>query len=192
MAAMEEYARQKNFPIIGPACGQLCYLIARLIGARSVFEMGSGYGYSTAWFAKAVLENGGGIVHHVVWDEALSQQAQKHLRTLGRDEVVRYTIGEAVAALRSAQPPEGGFDLIFNDIDKHAYPDSLPVIYEKLRRGGVLIIDNMLWDERIFDEVDQSPDTQGVRAFTQAITADPRWIVSLVPLRDGLIVAFKR
>src|SRR5574342_339346 len=69
---MEKYAERNYFPIIGPVCGYYCYQLTRLIGARSVFELGSGYGYSTAWFAKAVKENGGGIIHHTVWDEQLS------------------------------------------------------------------------------------------------------------------------
>src|SRR5262245_27845548 len=89
MQAMEAYAKEAGFPIIGPAAGYFCYQIARLIGARRVFELGSGYGYSTAWFAKAVQENGGGEVHHIVWDEALSQRARKHLSTLGFDGIVR-------------------------------------------------------------------------------------------------------
>ena len=73
MQAMEDRAQRTGFPIVGPASGYLCYQIARMINARSVFEMGSGYGYSTAWFARAVQENGGGIVYHVVWNESLSQ-----------------------------------------------------------------------------------------------------------------------
>jgi predicted O-methyltransferase YrrM len=189
MQAMEAYARQTDFPIIGPASGHLCYLIARMIGAQSVFELGSGYGYSTAWFAQAVKENGGGVVHHVVWDEGLSQKARGHLQTLGLGDVVQFHINEAVQTL---QETAGPFDLIFNDIDKHGYPASLPIIAQKLRPGGILVIDNMLWSGQIFDTNDQSPDTQGVREFTQRITTDPAWIASLVPLRDGLIVAYKR
>ena len=69
LQAMEEYADKNNFPIIGPACGYYCYQLARMLNAKSIFELGSGYGYSTAWFAKAVMENGGGVVHHTVWDE---------------------------------------------------------------------------------------------------------------------------
>jgi predicted O-methyltransferase YrrM len=189
MQAMESDARRTDFPIIGPASGHLCYLIARMIGARRVFELGSGYGYSTAWFAQAVKENGGGVVHHVVWDEGLSQKARGHLQTLGLGDVVQFHVNEAVQTL---QETAGPFDLIFNDIDKHGYPASLPVIAQKLRPGGVLVIDNMLWSGQIFDTNDQSPDTQGVREFTQRITTDPAWIASLVPLRDGLIVAYKR
>jgi predicted O-methyltransferase YrrM len=159
-----------------------------LCGARRIFELGSGFGYSTAWFARAVVENGGGEVHHTVWDEELSRMARGHLRRLGLEEVVRFTVGESVDALRSAS---GAMDLIFNDIDKEGYPGSLAVISEKLRPGGVLIIDNMLWHGRIFDPSDQSPATLGVRDFTSTIARDPSWDISVVPIRDGLMVARK-
>jgi predicted O-methyltransferase YrrM len=188
LIAMEAYAREKDFPIIGPACGHLCYQLARTIGARRVFEMGSGYGYSTAFFARAVQEQGGGDVHHVVWDEKLSARARGHLTALGYEAIVQYHVAEATAALRQTKGP---FDLIFNDIDKRGYPASLPIIEDKLRPGGVLIIDNMLWSGRIFDPGDTSPDTEGVREFTRRITASERWLTSLVPIRDGMIVALK-
>ena len=186
LASMEAYAREHKFPIIGPACGQLCYQIARMIGARSVFELGSGFGYSTAWFARAVSENGGGVVHHVVWDEQLSRTGKEHLARLGLDDQVQFHVGEAVHTLKEVPGP---FDLIFNDIDKQGYPDSLPVIASKLRKGGVLIIDNMIWHGQVFDPADVTPDNLGVKEFTRRITTDPQWIVSLVPLRDGMILA---
>jgi predicted O-methyltransferase YrrM len=189
LQAMEAYAKKVGFPIIGPASGYFCYQTARMIGAKRIFELGSGYGYSTAWFARAVQENGGGEVYHVVWDEGLSQRARGHLGALGYGEIVQYRVSEAVQALRETSGP---FDLIFNDIDKHGYPDSLPVIAEKLRPGGLLIIDNMLWHGAIFDANDQTADTQGVREFTRRISADAGWIASLVPIRDGLIVAYKK
>src|SRR5438067_13256437 len=72
LAELEAEARRTGFPIIGPATGHLCYLLARLSNARHVFELGSGFGYSTAWFARPVRENGSGAVHYVVWDELLS------------------------------------------------------------------------------------------------------------------------
>lgn len=189
MMAMEEIAAKTKFPIIGPASGHLCYLVARMIGAKRIFELGSGYGYSTAWFAKAVKENGGGEVFHVVWDAELSRRARNHLAKLGLDAVVTFRESEAVQALRET---EGSFDLIFNDIDKQDYPASLEIIESKLRPGGVLIIDNMLWSGRIFDKTDTSPATEGVREFTRRITHDPRWITGLLPVRDGVIVAMKK
>jgi caffeoyl-CoA O-methyltransferase len=189
MQEMEKYAARTNFPIIGPAAGYYLYQLARMIRAKSVFEMGSGYGYSTAWFAKAVQENGGGVVHHVVWDAKLSEMARGHLSRLGYSNLIQYHVAEAVETLRGTPGP---FDLIFNDIDKENYPASLPVIKDRLRPGGVLMIDNILWSGRIFDKKDNSAATQGVREFTRAITGDSDWIVSLEAVRDGVLVAYKK
>lgn len=186
---MEEIAEKNDFPIIGPVCGYYCYQLARMLNAKSVFELGSGYGYSTAWFAKAVRENGGGVVHHTVWDDDLSKRAQAHLSALGFADLVQFHNAEAVQTLRET---DGPFDIIFNDIDKEGYPDSLPVIKEKLRHGGVLIIDNMIWSGRVYDHSNHEKNTEAVRRFTRDITSDLDWIVSLIPARDGMIVAYKK
>jgi caffeoyl-CoA O-methyltransferase len=189
MEAMEAWAREHGFPIVGPAAGYFCYQVARMIGARRIFELGSGYGYSTAWFASAVQENGGGTVYHVVWDQVLSDRARVHLGRLGFGGLVEYRVAEAIDTLRETPGP---FDLIFDDIEKQCYPESLPVIAEKLRPGGVLIVDNALWYGRVFDASDKSPSTQGVREFTSLIATDRGWITTLVPIRDGLLVAYKK
>jgi predicted O-methyltransferase YrrM len=195
MQAMEKEAEKTGFPIIGPAAGYLCYQTARLVSARNIFEMGSGFGYSTAWFARALKENQaaeattGGKVHHVVWDEKLSSKARRHLSALGLNELIDYHVGEAVETLRAAP---GQFDLIFNDINKEGYPASLPIIKEKLRPGGVLLTDNILWNGRIFDENDNSAATQGVREFTRLISQDADWIISVLPVRDGVMLALKK
>ena len=184
---MEAAAKDRDFPIIGPAAGRFCYVLARLTGARRVFEMGSGFGYSTAWFARAVRENGGGEVHHVVWDEALTSEARMWLAKLGFGDLVRYQTTEAVSAL-SKEP--GGFDLIFVDIDKEAYPKAIRLAGEKLRAGGLLIVDNALWSGRIFDEADRSPATEGVREATRLLGEAP-WISTLAPIRDGVFMAMR-
>jgi predicted O-methyltransferase YrrM len=185
---LEAEARAERFPIIGPAAGKYCHMIARAVGARRVFELGSGYGYSTLWFARAVRENGGGEVHHTVWSEALHERAKRNIADAGYADLVRFHLGEAVAALRAA---DGPFDLVFNDIDKEGYPASLPVIKEKLRVGGILLIDNMIWRGRIFDPADRSPATEGVRDFTRLLQADRDFTFQLIPVRDGIITALR-
>src|SRR5262245_14321047 len=97
---LEEEARAERFPIIGPAAGQFCYLAARMIGARRVCELGSGFGYSTLWFARAVHDAGGGEVIHTVWDESLSQRARRNVAEAGFTDLVRFHVGEAVGILR--------------------------------------------------------------------------------------------
>ena len=188
LLAMEEQARAMHFPIIGPACGHLCYQVARMTGARRIFELGSGFGYSTAWFARAVRENGGGVVHHTVWDADLSRQARRHLAAMNLADLVGFHESEAVAAL-TAQP--GPFDLIFSDIDKEGYPGSLPVIEQRLRPGGVLIVDNLLWGNAVLDPGVTDAATAGVRELTRQVTRSPDWIASVLPIRDGLLVAWR-
>ncbi|HET7010148.1 MAG TPA: O-methyltransferase [Anaerolineales bacterium] len=189
LAEMEAIGRRIHFPIVGPACGQACYLLARMIGARTVFEMGSGYGYSTAWFARAVHENGGGKVYHVVWDNVLSAQARRHLEVLGFAPWMEYRVGEAIEILRGTPGP---FDLIFLDIDKEAYPEALPVVGDKLRQGGILIADNALRRGNVADGRDRSPSTEAIRRFTQMVVGDPAWISTVLPIRDGLLLAWKQ
>jgi len=186
---MEERAARDRFPIIGPARGQFCHLMVRLTGARRVFEMGSGFGYSTVWLARGVAANGGGEVYHTVWDDQLSREARGWIERAGLSSLVRFHVGEAVAALREA---EGTFDVIFNDIIKSSYPASLPVVKEKLRPGGLLIIDNMLWHGRILDDGDRSPEADGVREATRMLFSDPDYDASLIPIWDGMIIARKR
>jgi len=185
---MEEEARRDGFPIIGPAAGKYCYMLARAVGARRVFELGSGYGYSTLWFARAVRENGGRVVHHTVWDEDLQRRAKANVAEAGYTDLVEFHLGEAVQTLRET---DGPFDIIFNDIDKDGYPASLPVMKEKLRVGGVILIDNMLWHGRIFDSADQDPTTRGVHEFTRVVKEDPDFLFQLIPIRDGIITALR-
>jgi len=186
---METYAQEHAFPIIGPASGYCCYVLARLAGARRVFELGSGYGYSTAWFARAVIDNGGGEVHHVVWDQELSDRARKHLAALELDSVVRYHVSEAVETLRGTP---GQWDVIFMDIDKKGYPGAVPLIAERLRKGGILIVDNMLWSGRVYDPTERSEDTEAIRRATEQLTRSGDWASTLVPIRDGLLVSYRR
>lgn len=186
---MEAYAQATNFPIVGPVVGQFFYMLTRLMGATRVFELGSGFGYSTAWFALAVRENGGGEVHHVVWDETLSKQAQEFLSRLGVMPLMRFHVGEAVQTL---QQVGGEYDLIFCDIDKQGYPASWAVVKQHLRIGGVALYDNMLWSGRVWDDNDTSAATQGVRELTRLVAQERDFTFSLLPLRDGVLMAVKR
>ena len=189
LARMEAEGRRTGFPIIGPTCGHFCYLVARLIGARQVFELGSGYGYSTVWFARAVLENGGGRVVHTVLEDDLSRRARTHMEALGLLSVVDFRVGEAVQALRQETGP---FDLVFIDIDKESYPAALDVIETKIRPGGAMIADNALLSGAILDNRDRTARVMAVRQFTRRVVHGESWTGSVVPVRDGLVLGYKR
>ena len=80
-------------------------------------------------------------------------------------------------------------DVVFCDIDKAGYPAALDVAVEKLRPGGILIADNVLWHGRVFDSEDDTESTRAIRSFVSAVTQDSRWTACIVPIRDGLLLA---
>ncbi|MCS6924473.1 MAG: O-methyltransferase [Candidatus Binatia bacterium] len=188
LAEMEAVAAQRNFPIIGPVVGRFLYQITLIRKATRIFELGSGYGYSTMWFAKAVHRLGGGEIHHTDGDRRNSEQAQEYFRRAGLLDLVRFHVGDAIEVLHQTPGP---FDLLYMDIDKHQYPDAFPAIRDKLAPGGVLIVDNMLWFGRVVDKEDTAASTVGIRRFTQMVWADPEFFTTLVPLRDGFTISVR-
>jgi predicted O-methyltransferase YrrM len=184
---MEELARQRKFPIVGPLVGRHLIVLARAIGARRVFELGSGYGYSALHFARAV--GAGGEVHCTELSAENVQLAEGFLRRAGVWDRVRYHREEATAALRRVG---GTWDIVYNDIDKDGYPDTVDLAYERLRAGGLFITDNVLWSGRVLDgEDDGEGATRGVREFTRRLFAHPGFLTTIDPTRDGVAVALK-
>lgn len=186
LVEMEERAQRDRFPIIGPLVGTLCELLARAIGARRVFEMGSGFGYSTIWFARAVGD--GGEVVHTDGDARNSTDARAYVERAGLAARVRFLVGDARDLLSAEAGP---FDVIFCDIDKDGYPRALEIARPRLRAGGLLITDNTLWSGRVARD-DDAPDTRGIRAYNAAAFAAPDLTSIIVPLRDGVAVSLKR
>ena len=186
---MEERAALDKFPIIGPLVGPWLYQLARLINAKRVFEMGSGFGYSTWYFAKALDDNGGGEVVHTVWDEKLSEEAKTWLEKAGMLRNLDFQVSESILALEAAKP---GIDVIFMDIDKDGYMVAIPVIERRLRPGGLLLVDNTLLHGKVIDESDQSDEIVAIREMNDYLHKSPKWDYLINPLRDGLGVAMFR
>jgi len=185
---MEEVAEKCYFPIIGPVVGRFLFQTTLMQKAKRIFELGSGYGYSTLWFAKAVQQLGEGEIFHTDMDRKNTEQARDYLTRAGVIQFVRFLVGDAIQSLRETPGP---FELIYMDIDKDQYPLAFPVIREKLPPGGVLIVDNMLWFGRVMNQRDTSSATAGIRRFTQELWADKEFFTTLVPLRDGFTISIR-
>ncbi len=184
---MEAIAAQRNFPIIGPLVGQLLFTLARTHRAKRVFEMGSGFGYSTWWFSRAVGPEG--EVVHTDGSLENSARAQSLLERAGLSQRVRYAVGDARELLARESGP---FDVIFCDIDKEQYPEVPELAVPRLRRGGLLIFDNMLWSGRVLDADHEATDsTRGVQQITRLLFAHPELATTIIPLRDGVSVSVK-
>jgi predicted O-methyltransferase YrrM len=187
LAEMEAYARANKFPIIGPLVGQFLQQLVYLTNARRIFEMGSGYGYSAIWFASAMGSDG--TVECTEMDEANIARGQHHAESAAVGHKIRWHRGDALESMARA---EGEYDIILNDVDKEQYPRALEIAWPKLRRGGVMITDNVLWSGRVLTENPPSSATAGILEFNRISSALPDALCSLMPLRDGLMVALKR
>jgi predicted O-methyltransferase YrrM len=184
---MEVLAAERSFPIVGPAVGRLLYLLARMIRARRVFELGSGFGYSAYWFARAV--GGGGKVVLTEGDAERAAEAAEFLSRGNLANRVQIEIGDGLEIIDSIS---GEFDIVFNDIDKMDYPRVLEKAAAALRPGGLLISDNMLWFGTVLEEEPTEASTRGVQELTRLLYASDEFETVLIPIRDGVTVSTYR
>jgi caffeoyl-CoA O-methyltransferase len=182
---MEAEAARRGFPIVGPLVGLLLELLARAVGARRVLELGCGFGYSTFWLAQALPPDG--QITAIEADPDNARRAQEYFARAGLNGRATFITGDALELIEAESGP---FDLIFNDIEKHAYPEVPAKTLPLLRAGGLLISDNALWGGRV---TDSSPDpwTAGVQAYNRLVSSDPALTTTIVPIRDGVSVSLK-
>jgi predicted O-methyltransferase YrrM len=184
LAEMEAYAAQHDVPIVGPAVGTLLQILTRSIGADRVFELGSAIGYSTAFFAQAVGR--GGQVFYTDGDSAKAEQAMRYLQRMELLDQVSIRIGDAVESLEATT---GYYDVIFIDVDKEGYPRALQAAAPRVRRGGYLLADNVLWSGKVADGKVSDPATDGIRQFNEILFSLQEFKSVIVPLRDGVAIA---
>lgn len=182
---MEHYAKLNSFPIIGPVVGRFFRQLVMAIGAKSIFEMGSGFGYSAVWFAGG-LPDGGRIIC-CDGSEQNRQKALDYVRQAGYEANVEFYAGDALDIIKRF---DGPFDIIFNDIDKQQYPQAFDLAVPRLRKGGLFITDNVLWSGKILDD-DPDEATRGILEFNRKLFEAPDLLASIMPVRDGLGIAAK-
>ena len=187
---MERHAAENDFPIVNRLVGVTLEVLARGIGARRVFELGSGYGYSAYWFARAVGAEG--TVFCTDGDPANERKAADYLGRAGCWERIRFLVGDAVEGLASV---DGEFDIVYCDIDKDGYPDAWRAARERVRVGGLYICDNVLWYGRVAGDAgtdDPRPEyTRAIVEHNRLIADDPDYLSTIVPTRDGVVVALR-
>ncbi|MBX2989793.1 MAG: O-methyltransferase [Bacteroidetes bacterium] len=185
LTEMETFASKTNFPIVGPLVGRLLTLFASAANARRIFELGSGFGYSAYWFAKGTADDARVICTDTKEENAA--RAKEWLRRAGLDKKVDFRVGDALDVLASE---DGPFDIMFCDIDKHAYPRALSLGIPKLRRGGLFLADNVLWKGRILAN---TPDetSAAILTFNRMLYSDSRLFTTILPIRDGVSLSMK-
>jgi len=184
---MEAYAEEHRVPIIGPAVARLLTLLVQISGATRIFEMGSAIGYSTIWLARAAGTKA--KVFYTDGSPENARRAQEQFRKAGVAKCINVQVGNALELVKKTP---GKFDFIFNDVDKHQYPDALRAALPKLKRGGLFVTDNTLWSGKAArPAAADDKDTRGVQEFNRLVYASKELFPVLIPLRDGVTVCRK-
>jgi predicted O-methyltransferase YrrM len=185
LVEMEEEAQTRGFPAVGRNVGVTLEVLARAIGARRVFELGSGFGYSAYWFARAV--GAAGEVHCTDGDPANVAAGETYLARAGVGDRVSYHLGDALTSFTNV---EGDFDIVFGDIGKAGYPGAWRAACERIRIGGLYIADNTL-SAGTMTVLGEGATADAVREHNRLIADDERYVSTIVPTREGVLVAVR-
>ena len=174
-----------------PEQGQFLQLLARMAGARKALEVGVFMGYSSTWMALGLGPEGRIVACDI--SEEYTARARQTWREAEVEDRIELRLGPAVDTLDRllAEGHAGSFDFAFIDADKANYGAYYERALQLLRTGGVMAVDNVLWDGLVADPNDHDVDTEAIREFNRQLHGDDRVLVGLIPLGDGLTVACK-
>jgi len=185
---MEAEAKERGFPAVGRMVGVVLEILARSIGARRVFELGSGFGYSGYWFARAIGPDG--ELHLTDGDPENERRALDYLGRTGLGKTVTFHTGDALASFARV---DGDFDIVFCDINKDQYPAAWAAARDRIRPGGLYVCDNTIrWgDASVLEEHagEQGERVAAVRAHNEAVASDDEFLTTILPIREGVLVA---
>lgn len=165
--------------------GRLLALLSWLVQPKVIIEIGTYTGYSGLCLTEGLLPEG--VLHTIDVDEDVQQRAKRYFQKAGILHQVNFHLGDAREVIPAIA---GTFDLVFIDANKTAYPDYFDMVVDRVRKGGLIIADNVLWSGRVLETV-QDKRTQRLHEYNEKVLADERVTTLLLPVRDGLNIAQK-
>ncbi|MFL6234864.1 MAG: O-methyltransferase [Thermoanaerobaculia bacterium] len=183
---MEERAHQEDIPISDPEVGRLLSILARAAGARRILEIGAAIGYGAVWLARGAPE---ARVQSVDVDPERLAAARQYLERAGLADRVELIEGKALEVI---QRLDGPFDLVYVDAVKTEYRRYLDLALPKLRVGGMIVCDNLLWGGEVAAPgEEENRDADALRAFNGYLMMHPQLQAVVLPLGDGVGLATK-
>lgn len=168
--------------------GNLLKVLSLLVQPKNVLEIGTFTAYATLCLADGLTD--GGVVHTIEKDVILEDFILSTIEKYGYEDRIKLHIGNAMEIIDQI---EGDFDLIFIDADKANYPAYFEKCVSRLRSGGLIIADNILWYGKVVLPVkDSDKETKAIKLFNEIVSKDPRFDSLILPIRDGIMVARKK
>lgn len=167
--------------------GRFLSMISRLVQPRLIMEIGTYTGYSALCLAEGLAD--GGMLHTIDINEELETMATSYFKKAGKEKQITMHIGNALEIVSTLK---GEFDLVFIDADKENYVNYFNLVIDKVRKGGIIIADNVLWSGHVLkrkEEMDE--ETRALVNYAQTVNADKRVMNILLPVRDGLMLSVK-
>ena len=183
LLAMERMGHKLDFPIVDRLVGRLLYMLTRLKDPKLVVELGSGFGYSAYWFAKALNR---GKVILTEYDQKNINLAKMTFMQAGFARKAEFHVGNAVEIAKNYED----IDILFIDIDKHQYLKAFKTLLPNLSRNALIIADNTLWYGKVTGKR-KDRETLGIQAFNEYLFGSKDFFTTIVPLRDGVLLAYK-
>jgi predicted O-methyltransferase YrrM len=184
LTAMEEKAKENMLPIIGRLVGRFLYLLTRLKQPTLVVELGSGFGYSAYWIARALSIRSKIVLTD--YSEINIAYARQVFRNAGLSDRAEFRVGDALQTGIEYEK----IDLLFIDIDKCQYLEAIKVMLPRLAENALVIADNSLWHGKVAEEDTQDNETETINRFNDFMFSN-KFFTSIVPLRDGVLLAYK-
>lgn len=167
--------------------GRVLSMLSHMIRPKNVLEIGTYTGYSALCFAEGVQE--GGKVITIDINEELEDLVCEYISKSDYSEIVDFRVGDAMEIIPTLQEE---FDLVFIDADKQNYSAYYDLVFDKVKKGGYIIADNVLWSGKVVEDYETTDrDTQLLKDFNKKIQNDDRVQNILFPIRDGLMIARK-
>lgn len=181
---MERIAKENGFPIVERLVGRLLFILTKLKAPKLIVELGSGFGYSAYWFAKALNKRG-----KVVLTDYREENIEYAKNLFHKTRLIRKAEFRTGNALEIAAEYKN-IDILFIDIDKHQYLDAIRTLMHNLNRNALIIADNTLWYGRVTKKI-RDKETVGIKRFNKYLFEHPDFMTVIIPLRDGVLIAYK-
>ena len=166
--------------------GRLLSMFSRMIQPKQILEIGTYTGYSAICMAEGLSD--GGTLHTIDVNDELASLVKNYIAKAGMEKKIKPYIGDAANIIPAIQGP---FDLVFIDADKINYSLYYELTFDKVRKGGFIIADNVLWSGKVLDPLKADKDTRALIAFNKKIQQDNRVEKVMAPIRDGLLIIQK-